>query len=53
MHAGLDDGPSLFTLDLIGTLDDDKLMAKGNFKNGRTATLMWRRVGGSSAAGAN
>jgi hypothetical protein len=53
MHAGLDDGASLFTLDLTGTLDDGKLMAKGNFKNGRTATLMWRRVGGSSAADAN
>jgi adenylate cyclase len=53
MHARLDDGASLFTLDLNGTLDDEKLMAKGNFKNGRTATLMWRRVGGSSAADAN
>jgi class 3 adenylate cyclase len=53
MHAGLDDGASLFTLDLTGTLDDGKLMAKGNFKNGRTATLMWRRVGSSSAADAN
>ena len=51
MHAELDDGASLFTLNLTGTLEDGKLMANGNFKNGRTATLMWRRVERSSASG--
>jgi adenylate cyclase len=51
MHAELEDGASLFTLNLTGTLEDGKLMANGNFKNGRTATLMWRRVERSSASG--
>jgi class 3 adenylate cyclase len=49
MHGEMNDGASLFTLNLTGTLDDGKLMAEGNFKNGRTAKLMWRRAGGASA----
>jgi adenylate cyclase len=53
MHGEVTDGASLFTLNLSGTLDGGKLMAKGNFKNGRTATLMWRRVNGSPAPETN
>jgi adenylate cyclase len=35
-----------FIIDLAGTLRDGKLDATGSFRNGRSATLTWRRSGG-------
>jgi hypothetical protein len=35
-----------FIIDLAGTLRDGKLDATGSFRNGRTASLTWRRTGG-------
>jgi hypothetical protein len=35
-----------FIIDLAGTLKDGKLDATGSFRNGRAASLTWRRIGG-------
>ena len=48
MHSEKPDGTRLATIDLAGTLKDGRLDATGSFRNGRTASLNWRK----SATGA-
>jgi len=48
MHSEKPDGTRIATIDLAGTLKDGRLDATGSFRNGRTASLNWRK----SATGA-
>jgi len=48
MHAEKPDGTRTAAIDLAGTLKDGRLDATGSFRNGRTASLNWRK----SATGA-
>jgi len=43
MHAENPDGTRTAAIDLAGTLKDGRLDATGSFRNGRTATLNWRK----------
>jgi class 3 adenylate cyclase len=43
MHAEKPDGTRTAAIDLAGTLKDGRLDATGAFRNGRTATLNWRK----------
>jgi class 3 adenylate cyclase/cbb3-type cytochrome oxidase subunit 3 len=43
MHAEKPDGTRISAIDLAGTLKDGRLDATGSFRNGRTATLNWRK----------
>ncbi len=43
MHAEKPDGTRTVAVDLAGTLKDGRLDATGSFRNGRTATLNWRK----------
>src|SRR5713101_3385953 len=43
MHAEKPDGTRIVAVDLAGTLKDGRLDATGSFRNGRTATLNWRK----------
>jgi hypothetical protein len=43
MHAEKPDGTRTVAVDLAGTLKDGRLDATGAFRNGRTATLNWRK----------
>jgi hypothetical protein len=43
MHAEKPDGTRISAIDLAGTLKDGRLDATGSFRNGRTASLNWRK----------
>jgi hypothetical protein len=43
MHSENADGAPRITIDMSGTLRDDRLDASGSFRNGRTASLNWRK----------
>jgi class 3 adenylate cyclase/cbb3-type cytochrome oxidase subunit 3 len=43
LHAEKPDGTRTVAVDLAGTLKDGRLDATGSFRNGRTATLNWRK----------
>ena len=43
MHSEKPDGTRIATIDLAGTLKDGRLDATGSFRNGRTASLNWRK----------
>ena len=43
MHKRTADGERLATIDVVGTLQDGVIEAKGSFRNGRGATLNWRK----------
>jgi class 3 adenylate cyclase len=43
LHAENADGARMVTIDFQGTLRDGKIDASGSFRNGRPATLSWRR----------
>jgi class 3 adenylate cyclase len=43
MHKQSADGERLATIDVVGTLQDGVIEAKGSFRNGRGATLNWRK----------
>jgi class 3 adenylate cyclase len=43
MHKQTVDGERLATIDVVGTLQDGVIEAKGSFRNGRGATLNWRK----------
>jgi len=44
MHAEKSDGTRISAIDLAGTLKDGRLDATGSFRNGRTASINWRRA---------
>jgi len=44
MHADTANGERLSTIDVAGTLHDDVIDANGSFRNGRPATLNWRKT---------
>ncbi len=43
MHSGSFDGERLASIEVIGQLTDGIIDAKGSFRNGRGATLLWRK----------
>jgi class 3 adenylate cyclase len=43
MHTENADGARRITIDMSGTLRDDRLDASGSFRNGRTVSLNWRK----------
>ena len=48
MHSQKADGSPLATIELTGTLHDGLINATGSFRNGRKATLDWRKDSGTS-----
>ena len=46
MRSDSADHTQQFIIDLAGTLKDGNLDATGSFRNGRSASLTWRRTGG-------
>jgi len=43
MHSENASGARLAVIDLSGTLRDGRLDATGSFRNGRTASMNWRK----------